>query len=139
VTLSAGEYELACKPGQKGNGIRTKLVVTGTAAAPSTSASTAAFDREIEFKTEDYKYEGLEGFAAKVGEKIEFKLENEGAHQHELEITGPDGVVIGEVPPVDPGSTGEAIIEFVTPGTYTYKSGVADDADRGMKGSFVVT
>ena len=28
VTLSAGEYELACKPGQKGDGIRTKLHVS---------------------------------------------------------------------------------------------------------------
>ena len=31
VTLSAGEYELACKPGQKGDGIRTKLVVAAGA------------------------------------------------------------------------------------------------------------
>jgi iron uptake system component EfeO len=31
VTLSAGEYELTCKPGQTGNGIRTKLTVTGSA------------------------------------------------------------------------------------------------------------
>lgn len=29
ATLSAGTYELACKPGQTGNGIRTTLTVTG--------------------------------------------------------------------------------------------------------------
>ena len=30
VDLAAGTYEVACKPGQKGNGIRTDIVVTGT-------------------------------------------------------------------------------------------------------------
>src|SRR5205085_1933340 len=29
VDLTAGHYELACKPGMKGDGIRTKLSVTG--------------------------------------------------------------------------------------------------------------
>jgi iron uptake system component EfeO len=31
VDLSAGEYQAACKPGMKGNGIRVKLTVTGQA------------------------------------------------------------------------------------------------------------
>jgi iron uptake system EfeUOB component EfeO/EfeM len=29
ATLSAGQYEIACKPGQAGSGIRTRLTVTG--------------------------------------------------------------------------------------------------------------
>jgi iron uptake system component EfeO len=36
VDLTAGEYEIACKPGMVGNGIRSKLTVSG--AAPSSAA-----------------------------------------------------------------------------------------------------
>ncbi|MDX6288199.1 MAG: hypothetical protein QOG53_3684 [Frankiales bacterium] len=140
VTLSSGDYELACKPGQQGDGIRTRLTVTGTAAAPSSSATTEAkFDREVEFKAEDYKFVGLETFTAKVGEKIEFKLENEGPHQHEFEVFGPDGQKVGEIPPVDSGATGEAIFELTKAGTYSYKCGISNHADLGLKGTFVVT
>ena len=34
VQLAAGSYEVACKPGQKGSGIRTALTVTSGSAAP---------------------------------------------------------------------------------------------------------
>jgi uncharacterized cupredoxin-like copper-binding protein len=141
VTLSAGDYELACKPGQTGDGIRTKLTVTGAAAAaPSESASSAAFDREVEIETEDFKFEGLEGFTAKAGERIKFELKNHSAtHQHEFEVFGPDGTAVGEVEPVDPGEDGEAIIEFKTSGTYRFECGIEDHAQRGMKGTFTVT
>src|SRR6476661_265964 len=33
VDLTAGEYEVACKPGMKGDGIRTKISVTGAGGA----------------------------------------------------------------------------------------------------------
>lgn len=33
VTLAPGSYEVACKPGQKGDGIRTRVTVSGSAAA----------------------------------------------------------------------------------------------------------
>ncbi|NJC71141.1 peptidase M75 family protein [Planosporangium thailandense] len=36
VELAAGEYQGACKPGQKGDGIRVKLTVTGTSRALTT-------------------------------------------------------------------------------------------------------
>jgi uncharacterized cupredoxin-like copper-binding protein len=140
VTLAAGEYELACKPGQTGNGIRTKLTVTGAAAVPTGSTrSEAAYDREVEIEAEDYRFEGLEGFTAKAGERIEFKLANHGTHQHEFEVFGPDGTVVGEVTPVDPGSKGEAVIALTKPGTYRFECGLEDHAGRGMKGTFVVT
>jgi uncharacterized cupredoxin-like copper-binding protein len=135
VTLSGGEYEVACKPGQTGDGIRTKLTVSGAHA----SGSVAAYDREIDVTAKEYAITGLDGFTAKVGEKIEFKLTNKGTMQHELEVLGPDGKNIGEVGPTDPGKTGEVVIEFPTAGTYTYLCGIADHAARGMKGTFTVS
>jgi iron uptake system component EfeO len=42
VELAAGEYEGACKPGQKGDGIRQKLTVTGQAKALTSDPKLAA-------------------------------------------------------------------------------------------------
>ncbi|MFE2094670.1 cupredoxin domain-containing protein [Streptomyces sp. NPDC059460] len=98
-----------------------------------------AYDREVEVEAKEHKLEGLDKFTAKAGEKIEFKLENEGTTEHELEVFGPDGKEVGEVSPVKPGATGEAVITLAKPGTYTYKCGIGDHADKGMKGSFTVS
>jgi uncharacterized cupredoxin-like copper-binding protein len=136
VTLSGGEYEIACKPGQKGDGIRTKLTVAGSAAEGD--GAEAKYDREVEVTAKEFAFSGMEGFAAKAGEKIEFKLENKGTMQHEFEVLGPDGKNVGEVGPTDPGKDGEVVIELTEPGTYTYLCGLADHATRGMKGTFTV-
>jgi uncharacterized cupredoxin-like copper-binding protein len=136
VTLGGGDYEVACKPGQKGDGIRTKLTVSGAEAAGDDDAK---YDREVEVTAKEYAFTGLAGFTAKVGEKIEFKLENKGTMQHELEILGPDGKDVGEVGPTDAGEDGEVVIELTTAGTYTYLCGIADHASRGMKGTFTVS
>ncbi|MFI5685522.1 cupredoxin domain-containing protein [Streptomyces sp. NPDC051636] len=135
VKLGGGTYEIACKPGQSGNGIRQKITVTGAKAEPQDEE---AYDREVEVEVKEHKLEGLDTFTAKAGEKIEFKLENKGTTEHELELFGPDGKEVGEVSPVKPGVTGEAVIALVKPGTYTYKCGIGDHADKGMKGSFTV-
>jgi plastocyanin len=134
VTLSGGEYQVACKPGQKGDGIRTTITVAG----PTASAADAAYDREVAVTAKEYAFSGLEGFTAKVGEKIEFVLHNQGTTQHELEILGPDGKNIGEVGPTDAGANGKVVIALTVPGTYTYLCGLADHASRGMKGTFTV-
>jgi iron uptake system component EfeO len=137
VKVSGGAYEVACKPGQKGKGIRTAITVSGPVS--STSAE-PAYDREVEVTAKDYAFTGLAGFTAKAGEKIEFKLENASTtHEHELEVFGPDGKAIGEVGPTEPGKDGEVVLELKVPGTYRYESGVGDDASRGMKGTFTVS
>ncbi|GAA0674212.1 hypothetical protein GCM10010193_28810 [Kitasatospora atroaurantiaca] len=155
VKLAAGTYEIACKPGQTGDGIRKKITVAGdtadqkTSAQPSGTAESAkpsqtsesAYDREVEVEAKEYelKFEGMETFTAKAGEKIEFKLENKGSVEHELEVFGPDGKEIGEVSPVKPGQTGEAVITLAVPGTYTLKCGIGNHADHGMKTTFTVS
>jgi iron uptake system component EfeO len=137
VELGGGTYEIACKPGQSGDGIRQKITFVG--AKSNAEAEEEAYDREVEAEAKEHRFEGLDKFTAKAGEKIEFKLENQGAMEHELEIFGPDGKEVGEVSPVEPGATGEAVITLTEPGTYTYKCGIGDHADSGMKGSFTVS
>jgi hypothetical protein len=99
VKVTGGDYEVACKPGQTGNGIRTEIEVSG----PAGSAE-EKYDREVEVTAKDFALTGLEGFTAKAGEKIEFKLHNTStSHEHELEVFGPDGKALGEVGPTEPG------------------------------------
>ena len=141
VTVSSGEYQVACKPGQKGDGIRTTLTVAGgtTSTESTESAAASAYDREVEVSAKDFSFTGLAGFTAKVGEKIEFKLANDGATAHELELFDPAGKEIGEVGSTQPGKEGEVIVTLATAGTYRFVCGISDHADRGMTGTFVVS
>ena len=75
ATLAGGAYEIACKPGQTGAGIRTAITVSGGSAA-ATGEAEAAYDREIELAVTATGVTGGDGLTAKAGEKIEFKLEN---------------------------------------------------------------
>jgi len=135
VRVGGGTYEVACKPGQKGSGVRTTITVTGAEAAESDDAK---YDREVEVTARDNGFTGLEGFTGKVGEKVEFKLENDGTTEHELEVLGPDGKSIGEVGPTAPGKDGEVVLELAKAGTYTYKCGIDDHASHGLQGTFTV-
>jgi len=132
VTLSAGTYEIACKPGQTGNGIRTKITVAGAVTGtPTTSASEAAYDREIEFETDGSALTGGASTAAK-GEKIEFKLENKATGTRNFEIKKPDGSVAGEVE-IATGTTGELIVELDAAGAWQIiVEGGADDIVRTL-------
>ncbi|SBW22999.1 hypothetical protein FDG2_3412 [Candidatus Protofrankia californiensis] len=136
VQLTGGTYEVACKPGQRGDGIRQKITVAGGQGAEHEAEG--RYDREVKVTAKDFTLTGLDGFTGKIGEKIEFKLENAGTVDHELEIFSPDGKEIGEVSPVKPGATDEAVITLPTAGTYTYKCGIDGHADHGMTGSFTV-
>ena len=119
VTLDPGSYELACKPGQTGHGIRQAITVGGGAAAGtsgSSSSDDAKYDREIELTTDGSSITGLGG-AAKQGEKIEFKLENEADGPRTLEIKDPAGEVAGEVD-IQEHTEGELIVELDHAGTW---------------------
>ncbi|MBA2607906.1 MAG: cupredoxin domain-containing protein, partial [Actinobacteria bacterium] len=64
VDLKAGHYELACKPGQTGDGIRTAIEVTG--AGGEAGSDHAKADREVKLGAVDYSFTGLDGFAGKA-------------------------------------------------------------------------
>jgi uncharacterized cupredoxin-like copper-binding protein len=131
--LKAGTYEIACKPGQQGDGIRTRIQVTG-----SGGSAEQGHDREVEVEATDSSLEGLDGFTGKVGEKVEFKLENKGTTVHELLIKGPDGKELGEVHETEPGATGEVVVTLATPGTYTVLCPLDGHAAKGMQATFTV-
>jgi uncharacterized cupredoxin-like copper-binding protein len=135
VKVGGGEYEIACKPGQKGDGIRTEIHVTGAAA----THSEAAYDREVEVTATDFAFKGLEGFTAKTGEKIEFKLENDGKASHNLTFFDASGAEIGEVETVAAGKDGEAVVDFDKAGTYTYRCTIGNHAEQGMEGTVTVS
>jgi uncharacterized cupredoxin-like copper-binding protein len=112
--LAAGTYEIACKPGQTGDGIRTKITVTGGSAAPTEAK---AYDREIELTTDGKTLSGLSG-SAKVGERIEFKLANKASADRTLEVKDPSGGVAGEIADIKPGAEAEFIVKLATAGTW---------------------
>ncbi|HJQ43768.1 MAG TPA: cupredoxin domain-containing protein [Jatrophihabitantaceae bacterium] len=121
VTLNAGTYEVACKPGQKGNGIRTRITVAGGDTAPSAlkSSDDAKSVREIELHTDGSTITGLSGSAghATKGERIEFVLENGADGPRTLEIKKPSGAVADEVDIVKSGK-GELTVELTDAGTW---------------------
>jgi plastocyanin len=135
ATMAAGHYQVACKPGMQGDGIRTDIEVTGKGGP----AFPAHAETDIEFSAKDFSYSGLDNFAPKVGQSIEFEMANHGPSLHEFEVFGPDGKGMGEVGPTPKGKVGKVTLQFAAAGRYRYQCGIADHAQRGMKGTFTVT
>jgi len=116
VDLSSGTYEVACKPGQTGDGIRTELAVTGGGEETASEGEDRGYDREIELATDGTAITGL-GDGAETGERIEFKLTNSADGPRILEIKDPTGAVVAEIE-VEMGETGETIVELDQAGTW---------------------
>lgn len=96
VALTGGTYEVACKPGQTGDGIRTQLTVTGGSASGSATA-TSATEVEIELSTDGKTISGPVAKGAKAGTDAEFEMTNNASSERTFEIKRPDGTVAGEV------------------------------------------
>jgi uncharacterized cupredoxin-like copper-binding protein len=135
ANLKAGTYTLACKPGQKGDGIRQSITVSGRGGGAGASS---AHDREIDVQAKEYSFALPSDLVVEKGEAIEFKLTNAGTMDHEFEVFGPDGKALGEVGPTKPGKSGQVVLEFDDAGSYTYVCGLEDHEKRGMKGAFTV-
>lgn len=124
VDLAPGTYQVACKPGMTGTGIRTTLTVTGTSSGGSTAATTsggaAFYDKELEITVEpDGRLEHV-ALTATKGQKVEIKLSNEHKNEYYLDLLGPDGIELGDTE-ADGGQTGEFVAELKTPGAYKVK------------------
>lgn len=135
--LATGEYQLVCKPGMKGDGIKTTITVTGSAGQSQGQAPAPA--HKVDVTAKDFSFNGMDGFTAHATEAVDFVLHNGGTQEHEFEVLGPDGQSTGEVSEVKPGATGEATITFAKAGTYTYRCAVNGHDQLGMHGSFTVT
>jgi uncharacterized cupredoxin-like copper-binding protein len=141
VDLKAGEYTLACKPGQTGDGIRQEITVTG--AGGETDAEAAEAEREIHVEAREYAYSFVDELKVAKGDAVKFELSNKGVENHEFEVLDPSGEAIGEVVEIGPGKEGKATMEFKEAGSYSYQCLIeAPDGvqhkDKGMQGSFEV-
>ena len=121
-----------CKPGMKGDGIKTPITVTGTGGGSAAPATT------VKVTAKDFTFDGIAGAQIKKGDTVTFDLVNAGPSKHELEIVGPDGKVLGDVSAIDPGQTGSTTVDFKKAGTYTYRCDFAGHEALGMHGTFVV-
>jgi plastocyanin len=70
--------------------------------------------------------------------RVVLQLKNIGEDEHDLRILGPRGVPRAETGEVDSDDLG-VIRTTLARGRYTYLCTIADHAERGMRGSFVVT
>ncbi len=116
VDLPAGRYEVACKPGQTGDGIRTPVTVSGESGRDGEEAE-PAYDREVELGTDGQQVTGVPQDAT-AGEAIEFKFTNESDGTRTLELKDPHGTVAGEVEDIAPGETGELVVDLDEAGTW---------------------
>jgi hypothetical protein len=116
VALAAGDYEIACKPGQKGDGIRQAITVTGKGGG--SAESDEGYDRELELTIDDAGLTGLEPATAEQSEKIEFKLENKTDGTRTFELKDPAGDVATEFD-VPAGEEGAAVVELADTGRWT--------------------
>ncbi|MDP2287535.1 MAG: cupredoxin domain-containing protein [Actinomycetota bacterium] len=117
VELAPGTYEIACKPGQTGDGIRASLTVTGNA-SQNPAASTAAL-RAIALGINDADtLTGLQGQSANIEEKIEFEVTNSAVAQRIFEVKRPDGSVAGEIE-IESGKTGDLTLDLDVAGTWS--------------------
>jgi uncharacterized cupredoxin-like copper-binding protein len=131
--LTAGKYEIACKPGQTGKGIRQEITVSG---APAKAAPVA--DRTVTLDAVDYSFTGTDQIAVNTGQTIEFRMTNRGTVEHEFEVLKPDGDALGEIGPTTVGEEGNVTLTFVDSGSYRYVCGITDHEALGMAGTFVV-
>jgi uncharacterized cupredoxin-like copper-binding protein len=131
VDLAAGDYEVACKPGMTGDGIRTALAVSGRGG--SSEAAEETYDRELEFEVEkDGTVKAPAELTAKPGEKIEFKLENGADAEHYLEVLAPNGSELGEGE-AHGGQQAEFVAELGNHGTYEVKVFADGHEDQATK------
>lgn len=139
VDLSAGKYQVRCKPGMKGSGFSSDFTVTGEGGAERSAA-----DRTVAFDAVDFTYQGLDVSDVRQGETIRFRMTNGGDQPHEFEVLGPDGEPVGEIAGVEPGEVGIADVTFAEAGDYAYQCILVDPATDqehtmlGMKGTFTV-
>ncbi len=116
ASLVAGEYTLVCKPGQKGDGFRSTITVTG-----SGGEAVPEPDQAIAVVSRDYAFDVPSAFKITTGETIRFVLKNEGTVEHEMEIVDADVQPLGEVHSLKPGTEGELTMTFKKAGTYVMR------------------
>ncbi|MFA7324368.1 MAG: cupredoxin domain-containing protein [Candidatus Nanopelagicales bacterium] len=114
--LAAGDYQVACKPGQTGDGIRASLEVTGDAGTAPASTSIPAREISLSINAKD-SLTGVEGQSATTGERIEFAVKNTADSARVFEVKRPDGSVAGETE-IQPTKEADLYLDMDVAGTW---------------------
>ncbi|MCW3816106.1 hypothetical protein ONA91_16815 [Micromonospora sp. DR5-3] len=122
ANLSVGFYELACKPGQKGDGIRTRITVTDDATWVNAGVE-PTYDREVRIEVTTKAVTGADGLFAEPGAKLQFKVENKTPVARTLEILDPSGKQVAGVTADPNGGAAETIVSLADAGDWTLKIG----------------
>jgi hypothetical protein len=139
VRVGGGRYEVACKPGERGNGNRTPLVVEGAVIPTTTIFRDPAPFRGV--PAFGVKFEAVDGgfdidpeLGVAIGQKVTFQFHNGTAAERTFRLSGPDGSPLGAIGPLAPDASGELQVEFTVEGTVSYD----DPGTPGSGGSFPV-
>lgn len=120
ANLTPGEYQIACKPGQTGDGIRTPITVTGSTTSESPSPTPIATVHNLGVTVTDSNIQLMVEANMAVGWQVRVEFDNKSSVKRELEIIDPNGK---EVTAVEAESHGAATAEvkLTLPGTWTLK------------------
>ncbi|MGC4891150.1 hypothetical protein [Micromonospora sp. DT227] len=119
ATLATGSYEVACKPGRQGDGVRTRITVSDDGNVASAAAETA-YDRAIAVELTGDTLTGADGLIAEPGEKLSLKVTNKTAGARTLYVLNPDGKRIAELK-AEPNGTAETVVALGAAGNWTLK------------------
>jgi uncharacterized cupredoxin-like copper-binding protein len=109
---------------------------TTTTGETTTGASTTQAGESIDVSLTDFKIDPPNPRIAKAGQ-VEFRVKNEGATPHNLEVEGPNGEK--ELPSnLVPGQTGTLKVDLSKPGKYEWYCPVGEHRDFGMEGEITV-
>ncbi|MEV0002726.1 hypothetical protein AB0H28_10610 [Micromonospora sp. NPDC050980] len=119
ATLATGSYEVACKPGRQGDGVRTRITVSDDGNVASAAAETA-YDRAVAIELTGNTLTGADGLIAEPGEKFSLKVTNKTAGARTLYVLNPDGKRIAELK-AEPNGTAETVVALGAAGNWTLK------------------
>ena len=145
VTVGGGAYEVACKPGQTGDGIRTAFQFSGdldprqtTPPDPATARGVAAFSIEVKVTADRFAGE-LDDLVVVEGQTITFRVHNAAPDVRGFAVLGPDGfTTVGRTGDIPPGGAADVSVAFSATGTYTAIDPVGDHRARGSEVTFRV-
>ncbi|MFG1678254.1 hypothetical protein [Micromonospora sp. NPDC049282] len=119
ATLATGSYEVACKPGRQGDGVRTRITVSDDGNVASAAAETA-YDRAVAIELTGDTLTGADGLIAEPGEKLSLKVTNKTAGARTLYVLNPAGKRIAELK-AEPNGTAETVVTLGAAGNWTLK------------------
>ncbi|MET8835059.1 hypothetical protein ABZV78_14250 [Micromonospora sp. NPDC004540] len=119
ATLATGLYDVACRPGGQGDGVRTRITVSDDGTVASAAAETA-YDRQVAIQLTAAGITGADGLIAEPGEKIDFRVTNKTTSARTLYVLNPDGKRAAEVK-VEPNGKAEAVVALGGVGNWTLK------------------